>query len=56
MTKSQAEILKQSGISFPFLWAVLADLPGILAVKNILTGEVKVLRYDSTTSPMQRMQ
>lgn len=55
MTKDQAERLRESGISFPFLWSVLVDAPGVFAVKNALTGEIKVIKDELATVPVHEL-
>lgn len=42
-TKEQAELMKRGGINFPFLWLVVGDFIRSFAVKNILTGEFRLV-------------
>lgn len=42
-TEFQAKRMKSSGIHFPFLWVVIGDFPKSFLVRNIITGEAKVV-------------
>lgn len=42
-TDAQAKAMKEHGIEFPFLWAVLQDLPNSLIVKNRIDGQVRLI-------------
>lgn len=42
-TEFQVERMKLAGIYFPFLWVVIGDFPRSFLVKNIITGEAKVV-------------
>lgn len=42
-TSEQAELMKRVGIHFPFLWLVVGDFTRGFMVKNIITGEIKMV-------------
>lgn len=42
-TEFQVARMKLVGIHFPFLWVVIGDFPRNFLVKNIVTGEAKVV-------------
>lgn len=42
-TTAQAKSMTKAGINFPFLWMVVGEFNQKFAVKNIITGEIKVI-------------
>lgn len=42
-TSEQAELMKHGGIHFPFLWLVVGNFARSFMVKNIITGEIKMV-------------
>lgn len=42
-TKPQAEAMREHGIHYPFLWAVLKTTTRGFIVKNRLTGETRLI-------------
>lgn len=42
-TTEQAELMKRGGINFPFLWLVVGDFIRSFMVKNIITGETRMV-------------
>lgn len=42
-TDVHTKAMKESGIDFPFLWAILQDFPTCMIVKNRLTAEIKMI-------------
>lgn len=42
-TTAQAEAMKKAGIHFPFLWMVIGVFTRQFLVKNIITGEVRLV-------------
>lgn len=42
-TTEQAELMKRSGIHFPFMWMVVGNFTRSFAVANIITGAMKII-------------
>lgn len=42
-TEDQAKAMKNAGIEFPFLWAVMQDFPTCMIIKNRITQEFRMV-------------